>query len=406
MNKQTSRFLSAARGLAAVAVLFTHVQSSVLVALADTPQALRGPAVYLSWFLYGFAHQAVVVFFVVSGFLIGGGVLAQAADGKRFLSRYLVDRTVRIYVVLVPALVLTAALDVLGRRYFAETGIYDLPIYAERSGFGVFAANLAGLQDIYAPYFGTDSALWTLSHEYWYYVAFGLCGVSLSAGYSPRARRLALLGAIALTALMSATLSYHLFGFGLWLLGAAAARLSRPLTASAFKAVWLFLAVAIGLRLGLRYSLIEIWWIGGLADAAVALAFANVLLALRFDPAPPWRFLSWRGHSTLSDVSYSLYAVHMPIVVFLCAAAQTSFGYGWRSIPAGLPQWAIFVGVLATTMLCASVFWRLFESNTPAARALAHRFLARCSAYAAPPSALAHARRLLRLTALRRSARR
>ncbi|HMN72407.1 MAG TPA: acyltransferase [Rhodoblastus sp.] len=393
MNQQTSRFVNAARGLAAVAVLFTHVHGAVLVNVVDTPQALRGLLVYIAWFLYGFAHQAVVVFFVLSGFLIGGGVLGQAARGKRFLSRYLVDRTARIYLVLIPALVLTAALDALGRKYFGATGIYDLPIYSDRSGLGVFMANLAGLQDIYAPYFGTDSALWTLSHEYWYYVAFGLFGASLSAGYSPRARRCALFAAVGVTAIMSATLSYHLFGFGLWLLGAAAARLGRPLMRSARNAAWLFVVVAVGLRLGLRYSLIEIWWIGGLADAAVALAFANVLLALRFDASPLWRFSRWSGHAALSDVSYSLYAIHMPVVVFLCAAAQTWFGFGWRSIPAGLPQWVLFVGVLATTMLFARLFWRLFEANTPAVRAAAHRLMERWASQAAAPAGMERARR-------------
>ncbi|MDE2362308.1 MAG: acyltransferase [Hyphomicrobiales bacterium] len=368
MNRQTSLFVDAARGLAALAVLFTHVEASALVTLADIPAEHRGALAYLAWFFYGFAHQAVVVFFVLSGFLIGGAVLAQAERGRCFFRRYLVDRTIRIYLVLVPALALTIVLDTLGRRWFGAAGVYDLPIYADRSSLGVLAANLLNLQDIFARYFGTDSALWTLSHEYWYYVAFGLVGVGFSSGYQKPLRVAALAGALAVTAIMSLTLSYHLFGFALWLSGACAARISRPIVASRI-ALATFVLVAVGLRVGLRYSLVEIWWIGGLADAAVAFAFANLLLSLRFDDGEIWRFSLWRGHRFLSEFSFSLYATHLPVVVFLCAAAQDRLGFGWRSAPVAWSRWALMAGVLLAAMAAARLFWRATEANTQALRA-------------------------------------
>ena len=372
MNRQTSLFVDAARGLAALAVRFTHVEASTLVTLADIPAEHRGALAYLSWFFYGFAHQAVVVFFVLSGFLIGGAVIAQAERGRRFFRRYFVDRTIRIYVVLVPALALTIVLDTLGRRWFGATGIYDLPIYADRSSFGLLVANLLNLQDIFARYFGTDSALWTLSHEYWYYVAFGLIAVGLSSGYARHMRIAAFAGALALTAIMSLTLSYHLFGFMLWLAGAAAARLPRRLVSSRM-ALAAFLVIAVGLRVGLRYSLVEVWWIGGLADLAVALAFANLLLSLRFDDGKIWRFSAWRGHKFLSEFSFSLYATHLPVVVFLCAAAQDRLGFGWHSAPVAWSRWTLMAAVLVSALAAARLFWRLTEANTQRLRAFVHR---------------------------------
>lgn len=372
MNEQASRFVDAARGLAALAVLFTHVEAHVLVAYADIPADHRGLLAALVWFFYGFAHQAVVVFFVLSGFLVGGAALSRAERGQTFLSAYLLDRTARIYLVLVPTLLVTLALDMAGRRWFAGAGIYDIEAFANRSSLGVFAANLASLQDIFAPYFGTNSALWTLSHEFWYYVTFGLFAASLSPGYSPRARKFALAASAILLAVMSASLSYHLFGFALWLTGVAAARMARAPIKSARLALAIFLGVAIGLRLGLRYSLVEIWWIGGLADAAVALSFAGLLAALRFDDGPVWRFSTWRIHARLSEISYSLYAVHMPVLVFLCAAAQQTFGIGWRTAPVHWTHWALVLAILAATIAIARLFWRLAEARTPQVRALAH----------------------------------
>ena len=377
MNARTSNFVDAARWLAAVAVLFTHVAQSVLVPIGEIPPAYRGLLAYFTWFFYGFAHQAVVVFFVMSGFLVGGSVLSQASRGHRFLHGYMIDRTIRIYIVLAPTLFLTLVLDALGRHWFASTGIYDLPIYSARSDAGVFLGNLLNLQDIFIPYFGTNSALWTLAHEYWYYVTFGMIGVSLSSGYSRRVRRASGAAAIALLAIMSFSLSYHFFGFFLWLSGVAAARASRPLVRSSRTAAVLFLVTAIGLRLLVRYSLIEVWWVGGVADLVVAATFANALLAMRFDDRPSGLFCAWRGHKQIAEMSYSLYAIHMPVTVLLCAAAQSRFGFGWRTIPIDATKWLAAGGLLTLVFVSSWVFWRIFEAQTPIVRTLARRVLSR-----------------------------
>lgn len=376
MSTQVSRFIDVARWIAALAVLFTHVEANVLVTLADIPAGHRGAIAYLAWFFYGFAHQAVVVFFVLSGFLVGGGVL-RAAPSKRFLGSYLLDRTARIYVVLLPVLAVTALLDAAGRSLFADTGVYAAAEFAGRSSLADLLANVAGLQDIYFPYFGTNSALWTLAHEYWYYVGFALLVMPWARAYSPAARAAGGAAGVALLILLSASWSYHLFGFGLWLAGAAAARLARPLTHSRRLALLVFLAVAIGLRLFLRYAWLEIWWVGGLADAAVALGFANLLLTLRFDASPVGRFAGAPIHRRLSDFSYSLYALHMPVLVFACAAAQHWLGFGWRSVPDAPGRWALAAVVLCCIVALAYAFSRLTEARTPAVRTALRDWLER-----------------------------
>ncbi|MFT4098337.1 MAG: acyltransferase [Rhodoblastus sp.] len=375
LSSQVSRFIDAARWIAAIAVLFTHVEANALVRLADMPADARGPLAYLAWLLYGFAHQAVVVFFVLSGFLVGGGALKAARAGKPFLSTYLIDRTTRIYVVLLPVLAVTALLDAAGRAMFADTGVYALPEFAHRSGSLEFWANVFNLQDTFFRYFGTNSALWTLAHEFWYYIAFALLVMPLAPAYGAPARWAGFAAGVALTVLMSWTLSYHLFGFALWGVGVAAARMTRPLVRPRALALALFLAVSIGLRLFVRYSLIEVWWIGGLADAVVAVAFANLLLTLRFDAGPVWRWCEAPVHRTLSDFSYSLYALHMPVVVFLCAGAQHFLGFGFRTAPTSAAHWLVFLAILFTAVGVSWAFSRLTEARTDMVRRAARGLL-------------------------------
>jgi len=60
-----------------------------------------------------YAHSAVIVFFVLSGFLIS---LAAQRDGS--MTEYLLNRASRIYSVALPAMLLTWAVD----RFLIENG--------------------------------------------------------------------------------------------------------------------------------------------------------------------------------------------------------------------------------------------------------------------------------------------
>ena len=372
---QASLFIDAARWMAAFAVLITHVNANALVILADIPAGQRGLIAYIAWIFYGFAHQAVVVFFVVSGFLVGGGVMSRLSSSEPFLARYLTDRIVRIGVVLLPVLAITFLLDAAGRSLFAGRGIYEAPVFAGHFGMLPLLANIASLQDIFFPTFGTNSALWTLAHEFWYYITFPLLMLPWAQSVARPLRLAGFALGLALLIGMSASLSWHLFGFGLWLCGTAAARLPRALLRSRTLAFVLFLGVAVGIRLFVRYALLENIWIGGLADAAVALAFANLLLTLRFAPGVAWGWTQWRGHHHLSDFSYSLYALHMPLVVFLCASADAVLGFGSHSVPVSAREWALGAALILCVSVVGWAFSRLTEARTPFVRAWVWRLV-------------------------------
>ena len=93
------------RWISALAVLVGHARE-VLFVPHFPPDALPVWAKAL-YFVTNFQKEAVIVFFVLSGVLIGGKLMEYAAEPVFPLGRYAVERLTRLYVVLLPALALS-----------------------------------------------------------------------------------------------------------------------------------------------------------------------------------------------------------------------------------------------------------------------------------------------------------
>ncbi|WP_082491578.1 sugar transferase [Duganella sp. Leaf126] len=98
------------RGLAALQVAAAHLRAQVfpgLSTVSDPPLWYQGLA-----FVTGFAHQAVLVFFVLSGWLVGGVFLDRSRNmpPAQALRDYALDRATRLWTVLLPAFLLMLAL--------------------------------------------------------------------------------------------------------------------------------------------------------------------------------------------------------------------------------------------------------------------------------------------------------
>jgi peptidoglycan/LPS O-acetylase OafA/YrhL len=137
-------------------------------------------------FFGGFGHTAVIIFFVISGFLIGGRTILNLEDKGFDLVDYFIHRFSRIYTVFVPALVAGYMIDWAGLEFFNASGIYNHPEQFYTNAFGndiakhlgldTFVGNLMQLQTITVSVLGSNGPLWSLANEWWYYVLFG-CGV-------------------------------------------------------------------------------------------------------------------------------------------------------------------------------------------------------------------------------------
>lgn len=119
-------------------------------------------------------NVAVIVFFVLSGFLIGGLLIDRAGDKNYHLSTYLIDRFARIYSAYVPALILISVIDVC----LVISVLHDYPQYVTASSFmkNVFMGQMyVGplKQMISTNNFGSAGPLWTLAIEFHIYIFVG-----------------------------------------------------------------------------------------------------------------------------------------------------------------------------------------------------------------------------------------
>jgi peptidoglycan/LPS O-acetylase OafA/YrhL len=133
-------------------------------------------------------NEAVMIFFVLSGYLVGGGVLRALSRNTWSWRDYLIKRLTRLYVVLIPALLLGVALDFAGLYLRpSPTSIYAGPPgqtllhdVADRLTLPVIAGNAVFLQGARVRTAGTNVSLWSLTNEFWYYIAFQVLLLALS----------------------------------------------------------------------------------------------------------------------------------------------------------------------------------------------------------------------------------
>ncbi|HKB57443.1 MAG TPA: acyltransferase family protein, partial [Lacunisphaera sp.] len=176
-----SSWLDGLRWIAAALVCSAHVRSALL-ADYGAPAGHQPWAAAFYWG-HGFGHQAVIVFFVLSGFLVGGEVLRGLRQASFDWRVYGIRRFSRLYPVYLAALLLGALWDNLGLHFFNDRLVYNsaaspfpmifYPV-VERLTPGVLEGNLLFLQGVLVPTFGSNSPLWSLANEAWYYFLFPL----------------------------------------------------------------------------------------------------------------------------------------------------------------------------------------------------------------------------------------
>lgn len=358
-----SQALNAMRWMAALAVVLTHLDNRIFEP-HSAPGGLSG--YYLWLFSVGFAHKAVILFFVMSGWLVGGKVLKEVIDGRDVnLSKYFFDRLSRLWIVLLPAVVLTYLLDGLGYQLAAGPAIYEL---AEPNRTpAALVCNMLFLQTIVCPEIGTNGALWSLANEFWYYALWPLLLAPFVKFRSVRVRwSLFFAGCTLCVALL-----FQRFGiynvvpyFAIWAIGAFARVLPAPLMRSPAIAAGVLVAFLVLTRLLIRSEMVATSLRVFALDVVTALCTANVLVTLNH-----WRgtlplIFRLRIHQFLAERSYSLYAIHTPLVMFACALLQSQFGLGWKMEQDDPRVWAVLAGVLTFVALSTWAFAAVTEVRT------------------------------------------
>lgn len=366
-----SQFIEACRWVGALLVLAVH-STNMFVNLADIMSAPHAASVYAWWFFVSFelGHQAVVGFFAISGYLVGGAVLAQLRKDKPFLRDYLIHRFARIYIVLAPALLVTVAADGIGRGWLGDSGVYDWPVFKDHYRADLFLGSLANLSAIYCDFFGTNGPLWSLACEFWYYISFPLLLLPFARAYSLRTRAVGFALGLAILVVMSIPSGgWFRFGYLLWGLGALATLARRPLVQSRWIALALYVVAVIPIRLLVRGPNLEAHpYLADAADLLGAVLFLNLMVTLRFGPQQGWALFQPQLHRRLADFSFSLYSVHMPVLILARAFVDQRFGAQWARELATPAHWQVMAAVMTAAVVFGFLFSRVTEAHTNSAR--------------------------------------
>lgn len=307
--------LDGLRGLAALGVLVLHVW---MFSYGDSGKPPKG----LLDFTLGELRLGVQLFFVLSGFLIFRPFVAAILDGTRRapgLGRYAIRRAARI----LPGYWLALGASFLLLRHLDHPMQVDpaqLPVFL------VFAQNhfLETIKHL-------DPPMWTLAIEVSFYVAlplFGLLALKLARG---RAALTALTLLVVAGGALSTILAYthhwpetlstsllpHLveFGAGMTVAVLLHARPALDRTRAGALAV-----------LGLVLVVANSWWhatgqssqdLRSLVGDAPGIAGLALILAVLVAGPWPARLLSRGPAKWLGSISYGVYLIHFPVILFL-----------------------------------------------------------------------------------------
>ena len=152
------------RGLCAILVVLGHARS--LGWAHGLPSTLwSGDLSRIILLPSSFAMESVSVFFVISGYLVGGQIYNQIINGSFLWRRFLVDRMTRLYIVLIPGMIFTLFCFKFSQHFGNE-----LP----NSNFEPenFFCNVVFLMPTRCEPYGNNGSLWSLGYEFYFYIVF------------------------------------------------------------------------------------------------------------------------------------------------------------------------------------------------------------------------------------------
>jgi peptidoglycan/LPS O-acetylase OafA/YrhL len=367
ISQKFSAELNCFRWVAALLVVISHIRNLLFVNYGDLEQT--SALIKLFYFVTGFGHEAVIIFFVISGLLVGGTSLHKQFGGRFDATDFMIHRFSRIYIVFIPALLAGHLLDNAGLAYFNDSGLYTHTtqynfnrIFASVSSWDILLANMLMLQHVTVPALGTNGPLWSLAYEWWYYCAFFCAVGAISAANGRRTR-----AAYACLLLMMGLLlpAKIVLWFLIWLLGMSIGISPlRHVRINAWFAYAVFFGILAWSRVDHATTTAHGMHVTFFRDFAVAVGCFVLFTALMQRSSeilrPGWMA---RLHRMLAEFSYTTYLVHFPFMVFAVACINSLFGMPFDQQPTA-GGFLYFIALLLLIYLYSYLFSRLTEAHT------------------------------------------
>ncbi|MFT5250566.1 MAG: peptidoglycan/LPS O-acetylase OafA/YrhL [bacterium] len=306
-NKETEK-LDAIRGFCALYVVFFHL----------LPQKIFLLGVNVG-FLFRFGSEAVILFFILSGFVIK---YSWEKSTDQSFKGYFSRRFIRIYIPLLFIFLLAYFI-----KCYTEGGLAN-------PEWNTLFGNIFMLQDVVslkpnvisAVYMG-NGVLWSLSYEWWFYMIF----IALSKKIEP-----AKINSWVIIFTITATISYLIYPFflnrilmyfAIWWVGMQLAEIYLKGAIYSFKSIvtsiylLLVVIVLLGLNLYLNFEYTKVYDYPLVAYPFIELR--NFIFAfLAMSGAIIWNKLNWFGFKAvfgifkyLAPFSYVIYISHHYLVI-------------------------------------------------------------------------------------------
>lgn len=355
-NKKHFYWLDWMRFIAAFMVVICHSRGYNWVEWGSLSHADQTPLIKLFFASTRAGLEWVIVFFVLSGFLVGGGVISRCLKGAFDIRLFAIDRVSRIWVPLIPALLLTL---VVAHYCGLPASLWDL------------LGNAFALQGVFFKNFGHNEPLWSLSYEVWFYVLIGSAGVLLTP--SSRSR---VVGFVTLTIGFAVFTRLSPNFLNCWLIGAFSYFLVTDKKRPALLLFALFLALSgIGISqlqsdtLSLsRNSLMSLLPSRNIATLMESTGIGLLIAAIcKVQPSSQMMLRVEKQGTIWAAFSYTLYLTHYPIL-----------GLWEHFVPERSPSFtavsfAIFVAKICSCLLAGWLLYLPFEAKTPAVRSWMRR---------------------------------
>lgn len=339
--KKIYYWLDPIRAIAAILVLLVHVRSEMFETYANLSASSQNIFTQCFFFLCSQGLLAVSVFFILSGFLVGGINIQRCQQSKLSIKKYVLDRTFRIGIPLFGAILIIVLINCILEQH--------MPL-------SVIAGQFIGLQ-----FFIGDAGgvFWTLSYEIWFYITL----LAIFLIYSRNKHKF--LGCILLTICGCIVTQLYFFCFFTIIAGIIAFRLKDYKLSRRQISLCILLAIisyiitffshsSSGIKLLniLPYQLNSYGWV-------VLVVMMAILISQVVNRPPQKEFsikLAKKGEH-LSSFSYSLYLIHYQFI-------RIWMHYGVKFNEINIETISIFIAFCLLCILGAYCFYYVFERNT------------------------------------------
>lgn len=357
ISPSLSNFLNTLRWVSAFLVVAGHLRSILFVDVQDVE------SMSLIWkffyFVTGFRHLAVMVFFVISGFLVSGSMIKRFKQKNLSFRKYIIfDRGIRIYLVLIPALFLTLLLDKVALLFFNKEGLYTNVMtfsslnydISSRLNIDNFFGNLFMLQETFFVTFGSNSPLWSLAYEFWYYLIF----FTILSIFNKKIHIRIITFILLLLILFILNKNIILY-FSIWLLGIIPWYINKVNKKLFLLFILVFLASSVVSRLHLFENPFIIDFIFGAS-------ITGLIIILKHYDIYSSSFLT-KMNTALSSFSYTLYLTHFSFLLFIISLINTLYEFKIQNQP-NITRFSIYILLIVIIYLFAYFFAHITEFKT------------------------------------------